>query len=366
MSSIQRRANRLQSTSSASSRAPTARNRSVDSGHLASPVSTGSTLSTTTPAPTESPASSPVTTVALTAEDGALLEHFVKCTAHTLNDRDDVQPVFHTIAPTLASTRPYLMFCILAIAGQHKLSQQRESSMSSAEAVELRNRILSYQHRSLSLYKEEIQDAWTIDESMAACLGGIFVLINSLASFQITDANSPSPLEKSVEILRLLAGVGHIFLTRWSQIERSAIGIFLSAYKTPNPEIALDEDTRATLAGIEALLAAERLAPSTREVYGRALAGLRNSFRASVANPHDVGYRLGWIREYDARYLAEQIEAREATALVLVAHWAAELANWQGVWWEHGLGRAVVEDVVKILPEAYHRYVQWPMRRCQL
>lgn len=141
------------------------------------------------------------------------------------------------------------------------------------------------------------------------------------------------------------------------------MGVFLNAYVTPNPEIVLDEDTRATLAGIKGLMAIEPAdTVATLGLYTRALAGLETALRAAVDDPRDFGHRLGWIREFDARPMADRVEARDAVALVLMAHWAAVLANWRGVWWGHGLGKAIVEDVVRCLPKRLRGYVAWPMR----
>ncbi|KAF1819708.1 uncharacterized protein K489DRAFT_383275 [Dissoconium aciculare CBS 342.82] len=145
------------------------------------------------------------------------------------------------------------------------------------------------------------------------------------------------------------------------------MGVFLNVYTTPSPEIVLDEDTRATLAGIEELMTIEPAdTEATLGVYTRALAGLETAFRAAAIDPRDFGHRLGWVREYDARPMADRVEARDAVALVLMAHWAAALADWRDVWWEHGLGKAIVEDVVRCLPERLRGYVAWPIRRCGL
>jgi hypothetical protein len=305
----------------------------------------------------------PILSVQSTQHDGRLLARYIDVTANSMNDHEELRPLFRDAAPRLASTRPHLMYCILAIAGLDELIRDSTASRSTHETNALQNLVLDYRSRSLRLFQEELNTSSTTDDCMAAALAGILILFASMAFHQLADKNSPTPVDKAAEILRLLAGVGAFFESRRSEIATSAAGILMVFYSLPDPSIVLADDVQASLCGLQDLCAAEHLTPGMRMFFSTMIDGLYECFRATAQRPREVGHRLRWIIPPHAQKLAEVLDAKCPEALLIVAHWAADFADWPGAWWAARLGRDIVEEVEQILEPHLKQYLQWPLKQ---
>jgi hypothetical protein len=143
-------------------------------------------------------ATTPRRTLMLSNSVADLYHHFVYTKFHTLIQGEQVLlDLFWLTAPSLATSRLYLMNYQLTLSGHHRLSLmmrsyldlETESSLSS-EVATLRLLVLEYQSCALRNFLMQLNAAVSTENCAAACLASILVLLSSFAHQQLTETHS--------------------------------------------------------------------------------------------------------------------------------------------------------------------------------
>jgi hypothetical protein len=95
--------------------------------------------------------------------------------------------------------------------------------------------------------------------------------------------------------------------------------------------------------------------------YTRVISALRDLSAHAFAQPNSMTLSAGWAIRVSPEYL-EYLQAKAPLALVVHAHYCVFLHIARGNPFLQLWGRAVLEDVLKLLDPSWMVHVEWPIR----
>jgi hypothetical protein len=328
-----------------------------------------------------------------------VLCHYEFTTSLTLANDDPAKAAWQTYVPEMAQNHDFLTNCVLSVASLHlgRLYDRKEDKrrMNTLAAARMNKALVRYRTELENITQENAAALFASSTFTAVYLFRTSAIdIENLIASIPPDTITPPPditdkmLSCALRTIWGLRGPLTVLLSGWNWVVGSNLHPITAREWWPRTSLpatprALLEDAR--LAAIEDLWLSESEAdtePQHHAYLSEALLYLRQSFNlisqltlperyppmtavpysiddTTISTLTDRGAIFVWATRIPREFLA-LVEAKNAHALVILAHYAVLPSRVRNVWWLEGLGADIVTAVAMALGRSRWGLIEWP------
>jgi hypothetical protein len=326
-----------------------------------------------------------------------VLAHYEYTTSLTLAADDPAKAAWQTYVPEMAHSHDFLTNCVLSVASLHlgRLHENKD------EKRRMNTLAAARMNKALTKYRPELEN---ITQQNAAALfasstfTAVYLFRTSAIDIEILRASiPPSTIVPPQEIvdkmlscaLRTIWGLRGpltVLLSGWNWVVGGKMHPVTARewwpkHSVPATRRSISEDQR--LKEIEKLWSESDKPWEPHHVYlSQALLYLRETFNlishltlpecyppmtavpytiddTTISTLNDRGAIFVWATRIPREFI-QLIEAKDAHALVILAHYAVLPGRVRNVWWLEGLGADIVTTVAMALGKEKWGLIEWP------
>ncbi|CAN9146601.1 unnamed protein product [Alternaria alternata] len=326
-----------------------------------------------------------------------VLCHYEFTTSLTLAGDDPAKAAWQTYVPEMAQNHDFLTNCVLSVASLHlgRLYDRKEDKkrMETLAAARMNKALVRYRTELENVTQENAAALFASSTFTAVYLFRTSAIdIENLRASISPDTVVPPPdivdkmLSCALRTIWGLRGPLTVLLSGWNWVVGSKMQPVTAREwwpktSTPATPRALTEDQR--LEAIEKLWMESEASSEPHCVYlSQALLYLRQSFNLisqltlperyppmtavpysiddiNISTLTDRGAIFVWAARIPREFIG-LIEAKNAHALVILAHYAVLPGRVRNVWWLEGLGADIVTAVAMALGRENWALIEWP------
>jgi peptide alpha-N-acetyltransferase len=323
--------------------------------------------------------------------------HYEFTTSLTLAGDDPAKAAWQTYVPEMAQNHDFLTNCVLSVASLHlgRLYDRKEDKkrMETLAAARMNKALVRYRTELENVTQENAAALFASSTFTAVYLFRTSAIdIENLRASISPDTVVPPPdivdkmLSCALRTIWGLRGPLTVLLSGWNWVVGSKMQPVTAREwwpktSTPATPRALTEDQR--LEAIEKLWMESEASSEPHCVYlSQALLYLRQSFNLisqltlperyppmtavpysiddiNISTLTDRGAIFVWAARIPREFIG-LIEAKNAHALVILAHYAVLPGRVRNVWWLEGLGADIVTAVAMALGRENWALIEWP------
>ncbi|KAF4631502.1 hypothetical protein G7Y89_g6632 [Cudoniella acicularis] len=311
----------------------------------------------------------------LEVSDLELIHFFSTVTYATMSNVPEEQKLWQSTIVTLGLQHKFLLRGLLAHAAIHLSSLK-----SSPESISYMIKASTHQDIALAQFRKSLETitASTFDPVLAfSCLLPIHsIALAACATARPINEHEQDSLSEFLKAIRLFRSVNMLLLPSLSVLTTSTILPLLQITTQHLPEA----DTYPGISSLHLLEASfcsprtsalnyssngtlPHPAPGRNEILSETFRELRLAF-ARTAHPSStsrftLGIVLIWTIVIPEGFMM-LVDQQDPGAMVLLAHFAALLCWYEGIWWLRGLGSSMVRIIVSMLGEEWNDVMEWP------
>jgi hypothetical protein len=324
-----------------------------------------------------------------------VLCHYEYTTSLTHAIDDPAKAAWQSCVPELARNHQYLVDCVLSVASLH-LGRLRENS---EERAKMNNIAAARMNKAIASYRLELENV--TQENAAALFASVTLTAVYLFRTSAIDIEnlraSITPgtviprqdvidkmLSYAIRTIHGLRGPLTVLMSGWNYVvggkmQHVAARKWWPTDCMPATSRAVEEDRR--LQRLEELWTGSEEGPRSVEL-SQALSILREVYAlishltlpwtyppmtavpysvddSTVGTLTDRGAIFVWAARISREYL-QLVEARDPSALIILAHYAVLPGRVRNVWWLEGLGADVVTAIAMALGRESWSLLEWP------
>ncbi len=288
-----------------------------------------------------------------------MFEYYVSAVSGTvpmLNQAENLERWDQAVR-TYAGSQNYLLSSVLAISSLHRAIHDAHDRTGNIA------RACRYQELAIRSFKPALDNV-TADncEPALVCAAMLYVFTFAVPVATATVPNqSYDVISNTLQVVSLFRGVQVLFRLGWQQQLDKNISPNLR--KTVLAGLVEGKPVPGLESSLEALIPIiQPIGEEKAQFYNEKVQDLKMMYRRHAVRPQDVSIVAGYMINMDKRFL-DDMKTYEPITLLILAHWAAGLHSFKGVWWSRKWAYSAIRSIAGLLDEIWRPYLQWPVEQ---